>query len=309
MEERIVGMIIGAAVGDALGAPLEFMSHEQIEIKHGRVTDMLGGGWLGLRSGGWTDDTAMMLLLLESLIEKKTFDEKDVARRYVEWFRTRPVAIGNTVRAALSLLDEGVPLEEASRRAHEGAGGVSADNDTVMRCAPLAAFYVDDTEKLIEASFREARITHWDIQAASGSAFLNLVLSALLQGSKKREAFSDAEEKIADNPHGLYTIVPDVSFLEEKDVKPGESVVDTLTCAFWYFNRGKSFEETLIRIVNRGGETGTIGAVAGALGGARWGHEKIPERWSKVLRDRGLILGRARALARLVLSRRGETQA
>jgi ADP-ribosyl-[dinitrogen reductase] hydrolase len=81
----------------------------------------------------------------------------------------------------------------------------------------------------------------------------------------------------------LYTIVPDVSYLGEKDLSPAEGVVDSLTAAMWYFKQGRSFEDTLVRVVNRGGEAGTIGAVAGALGGARW----------------GLVLALARRLARL----------
>lgn len=300
MEDRIVGMIVGAVVGDALGSPLEFMSREQIEIKHGHVSSMLGGGWLGLRPGGWTDDTAMMLCLLESLLGKGAFDRQDVADRYLAWFRTRPVAIGNAVRATLTLIDdEGVSLDEASRRAHEGSGGESADNDTIMRCAPLAARYVDDPGALMTASYEDARITNWDIRAASGSAFLNLVLSALLRGSKKAEAFAWAEETILDNDHELSTIVPDVSYVAETDLKPSSPLaVDTLTCALWYFKHGTSFEDTLVRAVNRGGEAGTIGAVAGALGGARWGLEKIPPRWARVIQDRGLILGQAKRLAR-----------
>jgi ADP-ribosyl-[dinitrogen reductase] hydrolase len=299
MEDRIVGMIVGLAAGDALGSPLEFMSRSQIEIKHGHVAKMIGGGWLGLRPGGWTDDTAMMLCLLGSLLEKGAFDQQDVARRYVEWYRTRPVAIGNVVRATLTLMDdEGVPVGEASRRAHEGSGGQSADNDTVMRCAPLAAWYVSDARRLMEASFLDARITNWDIQAASGSALLNLVLSALLRGGKKADAFAWAEESMLANEFGLYTNVPDVSFLAERDLKPSsESAVDTLTAAFWCFHGAASFEEALVRAVNLGGEAGTVGAITGALSGARWGYQKIPPAWAQVLQDRGLVLGQAKRLA------------
>ena len=215
MEERIVGMIIGAAVGDALGSPVEFMSREQITIKHGRVTGMIGGGWLGLRPGQWTDDTAMMLCLLESLVEKGEFDQKDVASRYLAWFRTRPISIGNTVRAALALMEsERLEPEEAARRAYEGATEKEADNDTVMRCCPLAARFYEDDQKLIATSYLEARITHWDVKAAAGSALLNLTLSRLLKGYKKSEAFGEASEVLLDNPFGLYPVVGDVAYLK-----------------------------------------------------------------------------------------------
>ncbi len=299
MEDRIIGMLMGLAVGDALGAPLEFMSEEQVQIKHGKVTEMIGGGWLSLRPGDWTDDTAMMQCLLASLVQKTVFNRDDAAARYLEWYRTKPHDIGNTTRATLGMLDDGVPLTDASRKAHEENGGVSAGNGTVMRCAPLAARYVDDAPRLIKASAEDARITHWDVRAASCSALLNLVLSALLRGEKPQDALAWADTTIADNDLGLYNPVPDTAFVPEKDLNPSGFVVDTLACAFWYFCKGKSFEETLIRVVNKGGDADTIGAVTGALAGAYWGYGKIPPRWAKVLKDRGLLLGQATRLAKL----------
>jgi len=299
MEDRIVGMVMGLAVGDALGAPLEFMSERQVQIKHGRVTEMIGGGWLSLRPGDWTDDTAMMRCLLESLVEKTTFNREDVVARYLAWYHTKPPDIGNTTRAALGMLEKGIPLDEISRTAHEETGGMSAGNGTVMRCAPLAARYADDAARLIAASVGDARITHWDERAASGSALLNLVLSAVLRGEQPREALAWADERIADNDLGLYNPIPDVAFVPEKDLNPSGFVVDTLTCAFWHFARGKSFEETLVDVVNKGGDTDTIGAITGALAGAHHGYGKIPPRWAKVLKDRGLLLALAKRLAKL----------
>ncbi len=299
MEDRIIGMLMGLAVGDALGAPLEFMSERQVQIKHGHVTEMIGGGWLSLRPGEWTDDTAMMRCLLESVVQKAAFSREDAAARYLAWYRTKPPDIGNTTRAALGMLDDGVPLGEISRKAHDENGGVSAGNGTVMRCAPLAARYAHDAARLITASAEDARITHWDVRAASGSALLNLVLSALLRGEKPQDAFAWADERIADNDLGLYNPVPDTAFVREKDLNPSGFVVDTLSCAFWHFTKGTSFEETLIGVINKGGDTDTIGAVAGALAGACHGYKKIPPRWAKVLKDRGLLLALATRLAKM----------
>ncbi len=297
MENKIIGMIIGAATGDALGAPLAFMSHQQIEIKHGTVKEMIGGGWLHLRPGGWTDATAQMLCLLDSILEKKDFDQQDAAGRYVAWMRKKPVDIGNTSRASLSLIDDGRPIEAAAREAHEGAEDGSADNGTVMRCAPLAGLFVNDPSMLMKAAMLDARITHWDIKTASCSALLCLVLRSLLQGNLKEDSFRTADEILMENDLDLYNPVPDVSFLTEKDITPGVAAVDTLTCAFRRFKEGKNFEDMLVRTVNMGGESDTIGAVAGALGGARWGIEKIPERWWKLLQDHGLIMQKAKKLA------------
>lgn len=57
IRDKIAGALYGVATGDALGAPLEFMSKEEIFKKHGRVTEMIGGGWLNVKPGGVTDNT------------------------------------------------------------------------------------------------------------------------------------------------------------------------------------------------------------------------------------------------------------
>ena len=62
------GALVGLAIGDALGAPVEGMQREQIERRYGRVTELFGSGWLGLKAGEWTDDTAMMLCLEANFI-------------------------------------------------------------------------------------------------------------------------------------------------------------------------------------------------------------------------------------------------
>jgi ADP-ribosyl-[dinitrogen reductase] hydrolase len=276
------------------------MSREQIQIKHGTVREMIGGGWLDLRPGQWTDDTAMTLCLLEGILDRQGFDREETARRYLAWMQTKPVDIGNTVRSSLGLMAEGRGVEEASRLAHEELlGGESAGNGTVMRCAPLAALHRDDPPALVRAAWEDARITHWDPLAASGSAFLALTLAALLRGAGREEAVEEADGQLLENDLDLYNPLPDTAYVAEKDLKPTPYVVDTLTCAFWYFRQGENYEESLVRAVNRGGDSDTIGAVLGALLGAAGGLEAIPDRWARVVKDRGRLLARAKRLAAL----------
>jgi ADP-ribosyl-[dinitrogen reductase] hydrolase len=109
IRNKIRGSLIGLAVGDALGVPLEFTSPGQFEP----IEDMIGGGSFNLNPGEWTDDTSMALCLAESLIEKKGFDPVDQLERYVRWYREghlsvngRCFDIGNTTRDALELFEE-----------------------------------------------------------------------------------------------------------------------------------------------------------------------------------------------------------
>jgi len=299
MEDRIVGMVLGLAAGDALGGPVEFMSKQQILIKHGVVKDPIGGGWLGLRPGQWTDETEMALLLLESVIEKGTFDAQDAARRYLTWFRANPVSIGNSVRAALALLDAGTPLGDASRQAREGVGGAS-DNGALGRGVPLAALLWNDPRALLLASRDEVRITHWDPLAESGSALLHLILSRILAGAKtKAEAVREADEILADNDLDLYNPLADVTGRPETSLATTSTVNDTLETAIWCFLYREGVEAALVTAVNLGGDTDSIAAVAGALCGAWYGEGGIPQRWLGALQDRNRIRMRARKLAQL----------
>ena len=83
IEDRAIGALLGLAVGDALGATLEFTRRDA----HSPVFDMVGGGPFHLLPGEWTDDTSMALCLAGSLIEQKCLDEHDLLDRFVRWLQ------------------------------------------------------------------------------------------------------------------------------------------------------------------------------------------------------------------------------
>lgn len=94
LRDRIAGALYGVAVGDALGGPLEFMSAAEINRQHGWVSTMLGGGWLGLRPGETTDDTAMTLAVAEGIMERPEAPIQDIGRRFIRWAESGPKDIG-----------------------------------------------------------------------------------------------------------------------------------------------------------------------------------------------------------------------
>jgi ADP-ribosyl-[dinitrogen reductase] hydrolase len=300
LRDRYCGTLLGLAVGDAMGGPLEFMSRQQVQIKHGLVTGMIGGGWLGLRPGAWTDDTTMALALADSLVEKRGFDRTDVARRYVEWFRSGPPDIGNTVRSSLELIAEGMAPDAASRQAHEANSMQSATNGALMRCAPLALYGHRDAATLIRISMEEARITHHDVRAGSASAALNLLLKAILDGEEDRRAVvAYATDTLMENTEGADNVMPEIAGKQQKDLRPTGYVVDTLETALWMFCHTRSLRECIVQTVNLGGDADTTGAVAGALAGAFYGMEAIPRDWLATLQDKNRIQQTALRLHRL----------
>ncbi len=282
------GCLLGLAVGDALGGPLEFMGREAIRIRFGEVREYLGGGWLHLRPGQGTDDTAMAQALAESLVALGEFQVRDVADRYVAWLATDPPDVGNTTRAALGYLAAGGDLAQASARAHELSEHKSAGNGSLMRCAPLALLYRARPDRLVDASAADARITHYDKLAVSASACFNLLVAESLREGADREGLVERAsqavrpylDRVDDvlpgerDPHGP------ARFYDDEYTPPASGfVLNTLRAAVWAFNTTRSFEDCLVRAVNLGEDADTTGTVAGALAGAYYGAHRIPERW------------------------------
>lgn len=290
--------MLGLAVGDALGAPVEGMRRDEIERRYGRVTELFGGGWLGLGLGEWTDDTAMMLCIARSIVEKGRFDPEDVAVKFLGWFQAGALGIGRTTWVALQALSTGAPWKDAGRIAHERLGGISAGNGSIMRCAPIALLDVKDPETLIRDSIDSSVITHWDPRACWGAAALNLAISELICGGK--DALLDKLVGRIEQPD-VREAVARVTGMRMEDVVPSGFVLDTLQAALWCFLNTASFEDALVAAVNLGGDTDTIGAVCGALSGACYGLGEIPTRWQHPIAGRLEIIELAERIYKLAL--------
>ena len=294
--ERFRGCLVGLAVGDALGAPVEGLSRAEIEAQHGRVTDMLGGGWLGLQPGVWTDDTGMMLCIARSIVEKGGFDPEDTAYKFLEWFDADPVDVGQTTWVAMEALSIEVPWNDAGRMAHARLGGLSAGNGSIMRCAPIGLLDAANEQQLVRDSLDSSVITHWDPRACWGAVAVNLAVAHALEHGKER-LLDDIVTKI-EQPD-VRKAVTTVAHMGIEDVVPSTFVLDTLQAALWCFLNADSFEEALVDAVNLGGDADTVGAVCGSMAGACYGLEAIPQRWREPLACRSEILELADGIYRL----------
>lgn len=293
--DRFQGCLVGLAAGDALGGPVEGCTPGEIAARYGRLTEMVGGGWLGLRPGETTDDTAMMLCIARSIVETGRFDPDDVVQHFLGWFRSNPKDIGNITRRALAELERGTPWKRSGFVAHRALGGMSAGNGSIMRCAPIALLHRDNEHLLIRDSIYSSIITHFDQKASWAAAALNLTIARLLSGSK--DALLEAiAPKIQDGAvRQALMQAPDLD-----EVPTSGYVLDTLQAALWSFLRTDSFEDAVATAVNLGGDADTTGAVCGALAGACYGLSAIPGRWLAVLESREEIMalaGRILALA------------
>src|SRR6266540_2549459 len=96
VRDRARAAFLGLALGDALGATVEFMTKGEIRVAHGVHRELTGGGWLRLRPGSITDDTEMSLCLARAIAERGALDLRDVADRFAAWLRASPADVGNT---------------------------------------------------------------------------------------------------------------------------------------------------------------------------------------------------------------------
>ena len=291
VADRARGALLGLAVGDALGATVEFMRPGSFAP----VTDMIGGGPHRLQPGEWTDDTSMALCLAQSLFESGGFDATDQMRRYVRWYREGHLSstgscfdIGNTTRAALHRFERDDSPFAGSTDPH------SAGNGSIMRLAPVPIHYHHDPRAAISCAADSSRTTHAAAEAVDACRYMAGLIVGALMGASKDALLSPLYGPIVgcwdDRP--LCTEVGQVASgsFKEKDppqIRGSGYVVESLEAALWAFHCTHDFRDGLLRAVNLGRDADTTGAVHGQLAGAFYGVEAIPAEWRAklVLRD------------------------
>lgn len=273
IEDRAAGVLLGLAVGDALGGPVEFMTAAEIKRKYGVFAEMTGGvvgnGHHVLRAGEFTDDTDMALCIAESLVDMRGYAPEDIARRFVDWYKTDPKDIGNTTRLALKRLSQGVSFRDSGLP--EGMA-----NGSLMRCAPLSLQYAHYEDGLIDASIEVSAMTHAHSEAKMSCVFVNLMIAKMVLGAEKNHAYNSALERVRGLDRGFISVY----FKQYYDPDPAQGLaVNTLLLSLDCFMKSNSFEEAVIKAVNLGGDADTTGAVTGAIAGAYFGASAIPEKW------------------------------
>jgi ADP-ribosyl-[dinitrogen reductase] hydrolase len=264
---RALGAYLGLAVGDALGATVEFMSAGEIAAQYQVHHQILGGGWLRLKPGRVTDDTEMALALGSALIASGGWNLPAIANAFVTWMRGRPVDIGHTCRRGISrYLSEG---SLCAPPAEENGG-----NGAAMRNLPTVFASLESEALLTRRSLEQAHLTHHHPQSDAGTVALACMTRRLLLEGEQAACDQIAGDLVARHPAFAFKPWPG---------RTSGYIVDTVQTVFeGFFNTG-SFEDCLVRVVNRGGDADTTGALAGQLAGALYGLQGIPARWLKKL--------------------------
>lgn len=277
--DRARGAIVGLACGDALGAPVEFESRETIEDRYpDGLRDFTSGGWMEVEPGELTDDSQMMLALAETLVRPGPADLDDLARRFVVWADSDPKDIGNTTRISIGHLRNGVAWDQAGVETLAELGPERcASNGSLMRCAPVALRYRNDPVALREVSLATSRITHAEERAAWSTVALNQAIAFYLNGGECEGMVGAAAAGI--NQQEVVNAIVSAPSLSPAELNGRGFVLNGLQIAFQAVANRKTLEAAVVEAVMIGDDTDTNAAITGALAGARWGYQAIPERW------------------------------
>lgn len=263
-QERVRSAIYGAAIADAVGATYEGCMPDET-----RSPALVGGGLFALKPGEVTDDTLMMLALAESYLESGGFSAARFIHKAIATIRDHPKTFGTTTQSLARFAEMGCYPESAASIVDMLYG--SRTNGSAMRTLPTAVFATS-----AEEAERLGRIvsayTHTSEEACSAASALSVAAYRLLHGEDKTSVLAS---------------VPRIYL--EGDLIPSVDAEESVRCAFRIFSESSSYGEVLARACRLGGDSDTIGAMAGGLAGAYYGIRDVPDDWAASLNVTGRI--------------------
>lgn len=259
-HNKVLGSLLGFAIGDAMGATTEFMSQGEIHRKYGEVKDIIGGGWLNLKAGEVTDDTQMMTIVAKARMKNVELFTQSCCSGFVDWLSKGPKDVGGACRAAIlqggrKSPDEWMRLSMERQEAHQR---LDLGNGAVMR----ALFLALNNEPSL--AVHQGRLTHnnptSDMYIRDYCYAVHMALSTPIMW---------------DGDKGHLRLM-----------EPTGHVKNSVNNAiFWSFN-ALNFREAILGPVNHGGDADTIAALTGGIAGAHFGANHIPKKWIDALDPR-----------------------
>lgn len=285
--DRYRGTLLGGAIGDALGMPLEGALRDSRVVR-----DLEAGGALQLPRGAWTDETSMTCCAAYSLLNRGGFDATHQLQSLSYWYRygayssveSRVVDIGQSVKRALDAF-----LASGSTEPDPFAAP-SAGNASLTRVAPMVLFYLRNFDDCIEYAEKSSRLTHSAPEAIDACRYFAALLYGALNGESKAALLRPHYAPLVGfwEKHPLCPAIEEIASGEYKkksrdQIVSSPYVVHTLEAALWTFERSSDFEHGALEAVNLAGDADAVGAVFGQLAGAHYGEMTLPYRWIKHL--------------------------
>lgn len=272
----MTNVLLGTAIGDALGVPFETHLVNNPHLVNWDGKTFVGSKHHQLEPGQYSDDTQMSLMVAESLIQHQGFNPSDLSQRYVDWIVSgRARGYGKTTLLAVHNLMQGKHWTES------GIPG-SYGNGTAMRAAPIGVYFRDDLEQVIDVCKIDSAITHASEEAEAGS--IAIALAAALAAQNDMEDLLERihsvlpDSKVKSTIYSLGSLIdanhiPAASALRVLGTKA--DVRETVPAALYCFLKFDNYHDAILAAIRAGGDTDTTAAIVGALFGAKLGMKGI----------------------------------
>ena len=295
-------LILGHAVGDALGVPVEFQTRE--ELRQSSVTDMRGYGSYDVPAGAWSDDTSMTLALMESLARMGCVDYVDIMKNFLRWADDAEFTptgfvfdMGHaTMQALMKFANGTAPLDCGGKSEYDNGNG------SLMRIAPLVLYLFQKnsqkicSEEVLNVLHQGSSLTHSHPVSKMACGIYGLLVAEVISKRDLKSAIRSALHEA----HAIYENTLDFSKflnvyhrlwdmdafakLEEADIKSSGYVVDTLEAVIWCLLQTSGYRECVLLAVNLGEDTDTVAAIAGGVAGLAYGLDSISSEWMAQLK-------------------------
>lgn len=297
MLNIIKGAIFGHAVADALGVPVEFKSREY--LRKNPVIDMIGFGTYCQPKGTWSDDTSMTLCTLESITKKGKIDLENIMEIFAKWRCFGYMTpfddcfdIGNATYSAISRYLEGKSFPYGINSEYSNGNG------SLMRILPVSLYHHfkwKGVDKRLKDIHNVSMLTHAHERSVIACGIYDFVLEELINNPTK-----EAIKKGLNRAYDCYDCLGEINTysrlfkrdfesLSEDEIKSSGYVVDTLEAVIWCLLNTNSYKECVLKAVNLGEDTDTVGAIAGGLAGVIYGYNSIPTEWLDCLAKKEMI--------------------
>ena len=315
MGNKWIDGIMGVVVGDALGDAVQFMSRDEV-MERGLVTGMESGGPFNTPAGTWTDDSSMTLATLVSIVEKGIVDLDDIMQRFVDWLKHGEYTpfgysfdIGMTCEQAISSYCRSKDVNTCGRTGEHANG-----NGALMRIMPACLYYYEAIERegvseedAVEGVISVASLTHNHLRTNMCNTMYFYMVKSILDQKNKDEVrplidilqdgvnnalkyFGKDEANHNEMTHlGRLFDLKEMRKLPAKDIQSSGYVLHTIEAAVWSLITTESFKDVLLKAVNLGDDSDTVGAVTAGLAGLYYGYGSIPEEWVSVIQKREWI--------------------
>ena len=294
LDNEVTAGILGSAIGDALGVPVEFVDRTILE-KH-PINGMIGMGTHKQQAGTWSDDTSMTIALIKGL-RQKSFNIDYIAQKFLDWYKKGVYTpngevfdIGEATQRALIRVDRGVRPEDAGGKSEMDNG-----NGSLMRILPMAYYLKDekDIERRKTLVYAVSAITHGHIRSKVACHIWVEMIIKILNGFSLDESYSYIINEVNEyymsrlettEYDKFYNIFSGTLYsMDKNNIKSSGYVIDSLEAAIWCLLNSHSYREAVLLAVNLGGDTDTIGALTGGVAGIIYGLESIPNEWKSEL--------------------------